>query len=134
MRVIDNPYQGKYPRVLFVCSGGILRSATAAHLFANPEYKWNTRAVGTEPEALQQVTEELLSWADVIFCMERYHAETIIARFGGRLAWLAGCVHVLNIPDTFVYRDPALEELLVSALREQEDDLPPVLFGSDPPS
>jgi hypothetical protein len=30
----NNPYQGEYFKALFVCSAGLLRSATAANLFA----------------------------------------------------------------------------------------------------
>ncbi len=124
MLMIDNPYQGKYPRVLFICSAGILRSATAAHLFANPEYKWNTRNAGTESYALIPVTLELLQWATVIFCMERDHAETVISRFGKEVPDLAERIHILNIPDEFMYRDPTLEHILVSAVNEAVEDHP----------
>ena len=42
--VVNNPYQGKDKKVLFVCSMGILRSATAARIYAN---RFNTRCAGT---------------------------------------------------------------------------------------
>ena len=42
----DNPYQGSDTKVLFVCSAGILRSATAARIYAK---KYNTRAAGSAP-------------------------------------------------------------------------------------
>lgn len=42
--VVHNPYQGKDKKVLFVCSAGILRSATAARIYGR---KYNTRCAGT---------------------------------------------------------------------------------------
>lgn len=60
---VSNPYQGKDRKVLFVCSMGILRSATGARIYA---HKYNTRCAGTYDEALIQVSIPLLSWADHI--------------------------------------------------------------------
>jgi predicted protein tyrosine phosphatase len=116
MNVVHNPYQGGYPRILFICSAGILRSATAAHLFGSTKYKWNTRSAGIDPYALTQVTKELLTWARVIFCMERHHADTIIVRHESELPELHQRIHILNIPDVYSYRDPDLETLLESRI------------------
>ena len=41
----NNPYQGTDKKLLFVCSAGLLRSATAANLFAKKGY--NTRGCGS---------------------------------------------------------------------------------------
>ena len=57
----NNPYQGKDKRVLFVCSAGLLRSATAARIYAS---KYNTRAAGSANYALVPVSDELIAWAD----------------------------------------------------------------------
>lgn len=56
----NNHYQGEDRRVLFVCSAGILRSATAARIYA---HKYNTRCAGTRHYALIPLTAELLLWA-----------------------------------------------------------------------
>jgi hypothetical protein len=46
----SNKYQGKYKRVLAVCSGGLLRSPTIAHTLAAEPYNYNTRSVGIDPD------------------------------------------------------------------------------------
>ena len=45
----NNQFQGGDTRVLFVCSAGLLRSATAARIYAK---KYNTRAAESAPYAL----------------------------------------------------------------------------------
>lgn len=71
--VIANPYQGKYKRVLCVCSGGVLRSPTAALMLSLPGFDCNTRAAGTEDYALVKVDEALIIWAQEIVCMTEDH-------------------------------------------------------------
>lgn len=61
----NNPYQGKYHKALFVCSAGILRSATAANIGA--ELGMNTRSCGTESYALVPLSLNLITWADTIY-------------------------------------------------------------------
>lgn len=60
----SNRYQGKAPRVLFVCSVGMLRSATAAALAI--QRGWNARAVGSSDVALIPLSVNLIKWADKI--------------------------------------------------------------------
>lgn len=119
--VIRNPLQGTAPRVLFVCSAGILRSATAAHLFCSPDYGWNTRCAGIWKCALVKVSLDLVEWADVIFCMElehRAHIEELLRDASGTVREkIVKKVYVLNIPDTFTYRSPSLEKLLLDTLK-----------------
>jgi predicted protein tyrosine phosphatase len=103
--------QGDFPRILFVCSGGMLRSATASHVFASEPYNWNTRAAGTMSGAIVPVTETLLEWADKIFVMQEHHALEIKERFGG---FGSEKVSVLEVPDRFFYRDPELVRILIS--------------------
>mgnify|MGYP007090120654 CR=1 FL=1 len=58
--VVNNPYQGTAKRVLCVCSAGVLRSPTLAHLL-NRKYQFNTRAAGLSTEyAVVQVTLNLV--------------------------------------------------------------------------
>ena len=82
----------------------MLRSATAAHLFASQGI--NTRCAGTEEYAIQPVHENTLLWADKIFVMEQYHADVLNKRFSP-LPYI-----VLNIPDIFYYNDSKLKKLL----------------------
>ena len=61
----DNIHQGKASRYLFVCSAGMLRSATAAKVAHSLGY--NARAVGSEHYALIPISVNLIVWADKIF-------------------------------------------------------------------
>lgn len=99
--------QGDYKRVLFVCTGGMLRSATAAQYLAAVA-NWNTRNAGTMEGALPTVNEYLVQWAEVIYCMEDHHAEYVKQNF----EWAKDKVRVLGIRDMFPYRDPELVEIL----------------------
>ena len=56
-----NPFQGEDKRVVFVCSMGILRSATGARLYA---HMFNTRTCGTWDDALIPLSKALIEWAD----------------------------------------------------------------------
>jgi predicted protein tyrosine phosphatase len=118
--VVKNTYQNqdKYKRVLFLCSAGILRSATAAHVFSAEPYNWNTRTAGVSiRHALNPVSEALLNWADKVYCMENENYHELEYIFEDTLNDLLeekgkDFIKVLNIPDTYPYRDPELVELL----------------------
>lgn len=103
--VAGNPYQGKDKKVLFVCSMGILRSATGARLYAR---KYNTRSAGTYADALIRVTPLLLNWADEIVFVNRDNFESVSA-VKSYVAEMAGkSVKVLDIPDQYEHMHPAL--------------------------
>ena len=107
--VIKNPHQGNYRRVLCICSGGILRSATAAVVLAGEPFNFNTRNAGCDDyHALIPVTEELVVWADEIVFMQDGMRQRIAERFD-----LEGITtQVLDIPDSYAYRDAELIELI----------------------
>lgn len=109
-----NPYQGNYPKVLCVCSAGLLRSPTTAMVLSQEPYNFNTRAAGLTPEfALVPVDEVLLYWADQIVCMtedqETELNELVKNNVKGKKAPTVIC---LNIEDSFEYRDPVLVEAI----------------------
>lgn len=107
MSVSKNPYQGLYKRILCVCSAGILRSATTALVLSKEPFNFNTRSAGLEKYALIPVTEVLLEWADEIVCMTQSHKiqlQNITKK----------SIKVLNILDSFVYRDKELQDMIVS--------------------
>ena len=118
---VHNRYQGKYKKVLFVCSAGLLRSATAAHVFSAEPYNFNTRTAGVAIEyALNPVNEALLEWADHIFLMEQEHYDTLEHSFGSEdMADYKAKMTVLNIPDNFEYRNPKLISLLKEKVEER---------------
>jgi predicted protein tyrosine phosphatase len=99
--------QGTYKRALFVCSGGMLRSATAAQWAASTLH-WNTRNCGTLDCALPPPHANLIEWAQVIYCMEQCHQDALVEQF----PWALDKMEVLDIPDRFVYRHPELIEWL----------------------
>lgn len=95
--------------ILFVCSQNKLRSPTAEQVFAD----WpgvETASAGTNNDAENPLTRELVEWADIIFVMERTHRAKLQARY--RAAMKNGRLICLNIPDNHAFMDPALVELL----------------------
>ena len=111
---VHNRYQGAYKKVLFVCSAGLLRSATAAHVFSGEPYNFNTRTAGVALEyALNPVNEALLEWADHIFLIEGEHYNMLYEIFGEETfnAYKAKMV-ALEVPDHFAYRDERLVKIL----------------------
>ncbi len=105
MAVSKNPYQGKYKKVLCVCSAGILRSATAAVVLSKEPYNFNTRNSGLEPYALIPITDVLLEWADEIVCMDSNQKSRIEEL-------TKKPIKCLNIKDSYEYRNIELEKLI----------------------
>lgn len=122
-QIAQNPYQGQYKRVLCVCSGGILRSPTAAWVFSNEPYSFNTRAAGTESFALIRLDPELLGWADEVVCMEAHHRLAIDRMdISQQIHYPKGKmppVLVLGIPDNYEFRDPALIRRIRTAYEKE---------------
>lgn len=96
-------------KLLFVCSANQWRSPTAESLFKDhPRYE--ARSAGTENGARIKITAGHLGWADMIFCMEKKHADRLRERFPEELAGKP--LVTLRIPDNYRFMDPALIELL----------------------
>jgi predicted protein tyrosine phosphatase len=95
--------------VLFVCSQNRLRSPTAEQVFADhPSIE--TLSAGTNNDADTPLSGELISWADLIFVMERTHRNKLQKRF--RSALHGKHIVVLDIPDEYEFMEPALVALL----------------------
>ena len=118
--VVFNAYQGKYKKVLTVCSAGCLRSPTAAHILSSEPFNFNTRCAGTSEEyAIIPLTEALIIWADVILCMDAFQ-QRHINEMQNKLAAEASAMfeydykQVINleIEDEFGYRDPQLVKVM----------------------
>lgn len=99
--------------VLFVCSRNKWRSRTAEDLFKDSNFH-NVRSAGTAPVARIKVSEKLVSWAEVIFVMEKRHREQLKSRFP--LVLNEKEIIVLNIPDEYGYMDDELVELLKASV------------------
>jgi len=95
--------------VLFICSQNRLRSPTAEQVFAGyPGVE--TASAGTNHDADNPVTAELLEWADIVFVMERTHRSKLQKRF--RTALNGKRLVCLGIPDDYGFMEPALVRLL----------------------
>lgn len=94
---------------LFVCSQNRLRSPTAEHIFADhPGIE--VSSAGTNNDAENPLTAELVEWADTIFVMERAHRNKLQKRFRSSID--AQRVVCLDIPDDYEFMDPVLVSLL----------------------
>ena len=107
---INNPHQGKYPRVLCVCSAGLLRSPTVALVLA-VEYGYNTRAVGTEDYALIRMDDVHIAWADIIVFVNKETEKRAKQMFSRELNECR--IVTLDLPDIYGYRDPKMESLIL---------------------
>jgi len=96
-------------RILFVCSQNRLRSPTAEQVFARASGVKCTSA-GTNNDAENPLTSELIKWADLIFVMEKVHRNKVTAKFRPYLHDKR--VICLDIPDEYEYMDPRLVQLL----------------------
>ncbi len=96
-------------KVLFICSQNRLRSPTAEQVFADlPGVE--TASAGLNNDAENPLTPELLTWADLVFVMERAHRDKLSSRFRAHLGRQR--IVCLDIPDEYDYMDPELIALL----------------------
>ena len=111
-----NPYQGEYSRVVFVCTAGLLRSATAATIGA--QMNLNCRACGTSKDALIPLSLNLIAWADEIYFVNKENYDQAMETFKDNefaidhLKWAT----VWSIPDVYPYMDPTLVQIVTELL------------------
>jgi len=102
--VVNNPYQGDDKKVLFVCSMGILRSATASRIYAK---KYNTRSAGSWGDALIPLTPILIAWANEIVFVNKENYNNACSEFG-KDVFIETPTKVLDIPDEYPHMHPEL--------------------------
>lgn len=113
----NNPYQGTSPRLLFVCSAGLLRSPTAANIAARSGF--NTRSCGSSSYALIGLSANLIKWADkIIFVnpaneLEAINTFRVDTFYFKMLKEKSIC---WNIEDDFDYMHPQLVMQIENAL------------------
>lgn len=95
--------------ILFVCSQNRLRSPTAEQIFADHP-GLEVSSAGTNHDAENPLTAELVAWADTIVVMERQHRTKLQQRF--RAALRGQRIICLDIPDDYGFMDAKLIELL----------------------
>ena len=96
-------------KILFICSQNKLRSPTAEQIFCQ-EPGLEVVSAGTNNDAVNPVTPELIEWADKIFVMEGAHRSKIKKRFRNYINNKS--IICLSIPDDYDFMDPELVELL----------------------
>lgn len=95
--------------LLFICSQNQWRSPTAERLFDDhPHYE--ARSAGTEAGVRVRVSAGLLGWADIVFVMERRHADRLGEKFAEVLR--GKLIIILRIPDKYKFGDSQLIALL----------------------
>ena len=95
--------------VLFVCSQNRLRSPTAEQVFSCRD-DIEVDSAGTNHDADNPLTIDLVAWADMIFVMEKTHRGKLQRRF--RTALGGKRVICLDIPDDYAFMQPELVRLL----------------------
>lgn len=100
-------------RVLFVCEGNLHRSPTAERLYGTT-LGIQAKSAGLSNLARVQVTEELLTWAEVVFVMEPRLRVLLRRRYRAALADKE--LVCLDVPDDFQFGQPELVAVLVERL------------------
>jgi predicted protein tyrosine phosphatase len=107
-----NPYQGNKPKILFVCSAGLLRSPTGAAVAVKRGY--NARSCGSHREyALIQLSANLINWAQHIVFVNQDNYNRAMAVFKNT-RYEEDIKHksvVLDIPDSYEAFHPMLEQI-----------------------
>lgn len=97
-------------KILFVCSQNRLRSPTAEQVFSIRE-DLEVASAGLNHDAEVPLSGELVSWADVIFVMEKAQLNKLRSRFKQDLRSHQRVV-CLDILDDYEYMQPELVKLL----------------------
>lgn len=99
--------------ILFICSQNRLRSPTAEQVFADyPGIE--VASAGTNNDAENPLTGELVKWADMIVVMEKQHKAKLQRKF--RTSLRGQRIICLEIPDDYGFMDPELIHLLTTLM------------------
>lgn len=96
------------PHILVICGKNKRRSRTAEHIFKN-DSRIHIRSAGLSPKSDRKISEKDITWANLIFVMEKDHKEKIIEMY--RELELPN-IMVLYIPDEYDFMDDELIEKL----------------------
>lgn len=104
-------------RLLFVCSMGLMRSATAVKLLQGlPNLE--VRNAGILQGSRHKLNTKRVAWATDIICFERKHAQRVTA-FGGA----AKIIQVLDIKDEYGFMNKELILMLKEKLKWLEREV-----------
>jgi predicted protein tyrosine phosphatase len=123
--------QTSQPRLVFVCSAGMLRSATGAKYWAGQGC--NTRSCGTHAFALVPLSANLIAWADRIYFAHQenwWKALNTFAGHGELLATLQDKSQICEVPDIYDYDDPMLHAIWAKQVVLPERSASRLLWGA----
>ena len=113
---VKNRCQGDTKKILAVCSAGLLRSPTIAHILSSPPFNFNTRAAGIVSEyALIPVDDALIMWADEIIVVDIYmidHINDIVSKTNWGTDFNMPIIRHWDIPDIYNYGDLELKSII----------------------
>lgn len=122
LTVADNPYQGDYRKVLFVCSAGCLRSPTAM-IVAARETDWNVRCAGSNQNfAIIYADRVLIEWADDIVVMNDDNLQEIQSTIDNIPDKFKPTVHNFNIEDSHEFMNDSLVEKIKTNIRLMKEN------------
>src|SRR6266566_1753067 len=107
-------------RALFICYYNRKRSATAERVFGK-DPALEVLSAGTSDEALVQVNQRMLDWADIVFVMDDEQIEAMGKMFPGDPA--LSKVVCLHIEDNYHFLDPELVSILQQRTQPHFDKL-----------
>ena len=96
-------------RLLFICHYNRKRSATAERVFAK-DPTLDVLSAGTSDEALVQVNQRMLEWAEIVFVMDGEQVAALDKMFPAHPALAK--VTCLDIADNYHFLDPELVTIL----------------------
>ncbi|MGH2553275.1 MAG: low molecular weight phosphatase family protein [Chitinophagaceae bacterium] len=100
------------PNILVVCGKNKRRSRTAEYIFKN-DNRFSIRSAGLSPKSNRQLSENDLTWANIIFVMDNGQRARICAFY--RHLDLPK-IDVLDIEDEYDFMDEELIEMLSSRI------------------
>ena len=92
-------------RALFICHYNRKRSATAERVFGK-DPSLDVLSAGTSDEAMVQVNQRMLEWADIVFVMDGEQVSALATMFPGHPALPQ--IICLDIADNYHFLDPEL--------------------------
>jgi len=107
-------------RALFICHYNRKRSATAERVFGK-DPSLEVLSAGTSEEAMVQVNQRMLEWADIVFVMDDEQVQALGKMFPGHPA--VDQVVCLNILDNYHFLDPDLVAILQERTRPHFEKL-----------
>jgi len=107
-------------RALFICHYNRKRSATAERVFSK-DPALEVLSAGTSDEAMVQVNQRMLEWADIVFVMDDEQVQALGKMFPDHPR--LGQVVCLNILDNYHFLDPELVTILEERTKPHLDKL-----------